>query len=52
MAYGEETVARLPEIYGGLSYALARSFKIVDPHLKNPQTAHWETAFQLFDLLL
>jgi hypothetical protein len=52
MAYGEETVARLPEIYGGLSYALARSFKIVDPRLKNPQTAHWETAFQLFDLLL
>jgi hypothetical protein len=52
MAYGEETVARLPEIIGGLSYALARSFKIVEPSLKNPQTGHWETAFQLFDLLL
>jgi Domain of unknown function (DUF1931) len=52
LAYGEETVARLPEIIGGLSYALARSFKIVEPSLKNPQTGHWETAFQLFDLLL
>jgi hypothetical protein len=51
-AYGEETVARLPEIVGGLSYALARSFKIVEPGLKNPQTVHWETAFRLFDLLL
>jgi hypothetical protein len=27
-------------------------FKIVDPHLKNPQTQHWETTFRLFDLLL
>lgn len=51
-AYGEETVARLPHVVGGLSYALARSFKIVHPELKNPQAAHWETAYRLFDLLL
>jgi hypothetical protein len=52
LAYGEEIEERLPQIIGGLSYALARSFKIVEPSLKNPQTRHWEIAFQLFDLLL
>ncbi len=52
LAYGEETEAKLPEIVGGLSYALARSLRIVNPDLKNPQTRHWETAFQLFDLLM
>jgi hypothetical protein len=51
-AYGEETEARLPEIMGGLSYALARSFRIVNPVLKNPQTKHWQQIFKLFDLLM
>jgi len=33
--------------------ALARSFKIIDPDLKNPQARrHWERSFQIFDLLL
>ena len=50
--YSEETEAQLPGIVGGLSVALARSFKIIDPGLKNPQTQHWERAFRLFDLLL
>jgi hypothetical protein len=50
--YSEETVARLPGVAGGLSFALARSFKIVNPILKNPQSKHWETAFRLFDLLM
>jgi hypothetical protein len=36
----------------GLSLALARSFKIIDPELKNPDTEHWERAFRLFDLLI
>ena len=31
--------------------ALARTFTIIDPELKNPQTKHWERAFQIFDLL-
>jgi hypothetical protein len=52
LAYGEGTRSRLPSVYGGLSVALARSFKVVDPNLKNPQTQHWETSFRLFDLLL
>jgi hypothetical protein len=50
--YTEETEAQLPRIAGGVSVALARSFKLIDPDIKNPQTAHWERAFKLFDLLL
>jgi Domain of unknown function (DUF1931) len=52
LAYSEETEDRLPEIAGGLSLALARAFKIIEPRLKNPQTEHWERAFRVFDLLL
>jgi hypothetical protein len=47
-----ETEARLPVIVGGLSIALARTFKIIEPDLPNPQSRHWERAFQIFDLLL
>ncbi|WP_349694768.1 DUF1931 family protein [Actinopolymorpha sp. B11F2] len=51
-ALGEEAQNRLPEIAGGLSLALARTFKIIDPTLKNPQTDHWERAFQIFGTLV
>jgi Domain of unknown function (DUF1931) len=52
MTYSEELERRLPGIAGGLSLALARAFKILDPKLKNPQTEQWERAFRIFDLLL
>jgi hypothetical protein len=52
LSRGEETEARLPEVVGGLSLALARSFKIIDPDLKNPQSQHWQRSIELFDLLL
>ena len=52
LAYSEDLEAELPKVAGGLSVALARSFKIIDPELKNPLTEHWERAFRLFDLLL
>jgi hypothetical protein len=48
----EETQGRLPGIAGGLSVALARAFRVVDPKLPNPHTNDWERAFRLFDLLL
>jgi hypothetical protein len=48
----DETEARLPEVVGGLSVALARAFKVIEPDLKNPQTQQWERAFRIFDLLL
>lgn len=50
--YSEETEAELPYVAGGLSVALAHSFKIIDPDLKNPHGIQWERAFRLFDLLL
>jgi hypothetical protein len=47
-----ETHAQLPLVAGGLSLALARTFKLIDPNVKNPQTSQWERAFRVFDLLL
>ena len=52
MAYSEDLEAVLPEVAGGLSVALAHTFKVIDPKLKNPQTLDWERAFALFDLIV
>ncbi len=52
LAYGEGVEGKLSRVAGGLSVALAKSFKTVWPSLRNPRTAHWETAFRLFDLVL
>ena len=52
LTYSEETEEKLPGIAGGLSLALARTFKVLDTKLENPQTKHWERAFRIFDLLL
>jgi hypothetical protein len=52
LALSEATEVRLPSVVGGLSVALAQSFKIIDPKLKNPSSEHWERAFRIFDLLL
>jgi hypothetical protein len=47
-----DTEARLPAIVGGLSVALARAFKIIDPKVKNPASEQWERTIRVFDLLL
>ncbi|HXN52422.1 MAG TPA: DUF1931 family protein [Candidatus Acidoferrum sp.] len=52
LAYSDEIEARLPAIAGGLSFAVARTFTIIDPQSKHPATQQWERAFQIFDLLL
>jgi histone H3/H4 len=52
LAYGEDVEDRLPEVVGGLSVALARTFTIIDPDLKNPAAEHWHSCFRIFDLLL
>jgi len=52
MAYSDETEAELPEIAGGLSIALAHTFKILDPELKNPHVAEWERCRRVFDELM
>jgi hypothetical protein len=50
--YSDLLKDRLPEVAGGLSVALARSMKVLEPGLKNPNFAHWDRSFRLFDLLL
>jgi hypothetical protein len=49
--YGDDTEQWLTDVAGAYSVALARSFRIVGPELRNPQTGHWERAFALFDLV-
>jgi hypothetical protein len=39
-------------VVGGLSVALARTFKIIDGAMKSPATEHWQKAFRIFDLLM
>lgn len=52
LAYSDETKARLPEIAGGISVALAHTFKIIDPDVKNPASEEWQRSQRIFDLLL
>lgn len=52
LEYRDDLTAMLPGLAGGISVALARSFKIIDPNLKNPLTEHWKRTFRVFDLLL
>jgi hypothetical protein len=50
--YADDTRERFPAIIGGLSVALARSFRILEPGLKNPKPEHWQRSYDLFNLLL
>jgi hypothetical protein len=48
----EDTQARLPLVFGGISVALARTFKIIDAELKAVHSLEWERAFSLFRMLI
>jgi hypothetical protein len=50
--YSEDVENYLPLVIGGLSVALARTFKIIDGTLKNPSSEHWEKCFRIFGQLL
>jgi hypothetical protein len=50
--YSDDTRAMLPEVAGGLTVALARSFTVMNPDVKNPMTADWDRARKMFDLLM
>jgi hypothetical protein len=52
VTFGEETEDVLTEVFGGLGVGLARSFRIVDPEVRNPNTEHWERASALIGLLI
>src|ERR1700723_689778 len=51
VTFADETEQLLPELFGGLGIALARSFRVVDPKVSNPSTEHWNRAFTLFRLV-
>ena len=52
LAASEQTRATLPQIAGGLSVALARLFRVLEPERHNPGPAQWEKADEIFDLFL
>ena len=52
LALSEEAKTRLPQVAGGLSMALARTIRILDPGLKAAHSADWEQAFGVMDLLI
>jgi Domain of unknown function (DUF1931) len=51
-ALDEATQARLPEIFGGISVALARTFKLINADIKAVHSEEWERTFSLFRLLI
>jgi hypothetical protein len=52
LALSDEAKTRLPQVAGGLSFALARTIRILDPGLKAAHSADWEQAFEVMDLLI
>jgi hypothetical protein len=52
MALADDTAARLPLIFGGISVALARTFKLIDADVKAVHSEEWERAFSFFRLLI
>src|SRR6201986_57852 len=48
----EEPEARLPLLFGGISVALARTFKLIDAELKAVHSEEWGRTFNLFRLLI
>jgi hypothetical protein len=51
-ALSDATQARLPELSGGISVALARTFKLVDADMKAVHSQEWERAFSIFRVLI
>jgi hypothetical protein len=51
VTFAEDTEQLLPELFGGLSVALARSFGVLDATISNPSTEHWDRVFTLFRLV-
>ena len=51
ITFAEDTEQLLPELFGGLGIALARSFRVVDATVSNPSAEHWNRVFTLFRLM-
>ncbi|BBX02019.1 DUF1931 family protein [Mycolicibacterium moriokaense] len=51
VSFAEDTERLLPELFGGLSIAVARSFRIIDAAVSNPSTEHWDRVLALFRMV-
>ncbi len=51
VTFADETAELLPELFGGLSIALAKTLRLVEPKVSNPSPEHWDRAFTLFRLV-
>ncbi len=52
LAIGEGIERQLPDIAGGITIALIKSMKIINPKVKNPQTEEWNRVTEVFETLL
>ncbi len=52
VTFSDETEQRLVELFGGLSLALARAFRAIDPEVVNPTTQHWDRVTDIFRQVL
>ena len=52
VTFSEETEELLAELFGGLSIALARSFRAVDPDVVSPAPEHWDRVTEIFRQVL
>jgi hypothetical protein len=52
VALSEQAEERLPLVFGGISVAVARTFKIIDAELKAVHRREWERTFSLFRMLI
>lgn len=52
LVLSDETQSYLPVVAGGITFALAHLFGILDPERRHPLTPEWEQAFKIFELLL
>jgi Domain of unknown function (DUF1931) len=50
--YSDDTREELPLVAGGLSLALARTFRVIDPGSHLPHQRQWERAFEIYRLIL
>jgi hypothetical protein len=51
-ALSEETQARLPLLFGGISVALARTFHVLDSELTAVHTDEWDRAFRVVRIFI
>jgi uncharacterized protein DUF1931 len=51
ITFADDTEQLLPELFGGLSVALARTLRVLDPTVSNPSSDLWDRVFTLFRLV-